>query len=127
MNFDPTRLTQLGDRRAQLQAELEALRGPLVDEIRRAHAAGMPQVEIVRLSHYTRDRVSIFTAGPGPRRRGRPPGSKNRPKAPAAAAASVDPAPPTASFESQEKSRPAAVTPARRRRRTAENDTGGIG
>lgn len=57
MDYDPSRLTKLGAKFQRLRAELEAVRPDLADEIRTAHEAGMPQVEIVRLTGYTRELV----------------------------------------------------------------------
>ncbi len=57
MTYDRTRLDQLGKKMQRLRAELEALRPDLADEIRTAHEAGLPQVEIVKATGYTRDQV----------------------------------------------------------------------
>jgi hypothetical protein len=57
MSYDPDRLRQLGKRHQRLRADLDALRPDLADEIRAAAKAGVPQVEIVKATGYTRDRI----------------------------------------------------------------------
>lgn len=57
MTYDPQRLHQLGRRLQKLRADLDAIRPEVAAEIRAAHEAGMPQVEIVRATGYTRDQV----------------------------------------------------------------------
>lgn len=57
VTHDLTELTKLGRRHRRLRDELEALRPQLVDEIRAAHTAGVPQVAIVEATGYTRDQV----------------------------------------------------------------------
>lgn len=66
--YDPTRLAQLGKRHQHLRAELEALRPELADEIRTATEAGLPQVEIAKLSGYNRDQIRQITLPPERRR-----------------------------------------------------------
>jgi hypothetical protein len=68
MTYDPARLIQLGKRHRKLRDDLEAVRPELADEIRTAHAAGMPQVEIVAASGYTRDQVRQICLPPDRRR-----------------------------------------------------------
>lgn len=57
MEYDPTRLQQLGRKFQRLRTDLDAIRPELVEEIRAAGAAGMPQVDIVKATGYTRDQV----------------------------------------------------------------------
>lgn len=57
MTYEPDRLAQLGKRHQRLRADLDTVRPELAEEIRAAAAAGVPQVEIVKLSGYTRDQV----------------------------------------------------------------------
>lgn len=71
MNYDRTRLDQLGKKHQRLRAELEALRPELADEIRTADQAGMAQVDIVKATGYTRDQVRQICLPPEKRRRGR--------------------------------------------------------
>jgi hypothetical protein len=73
--YDTTNLTQLGRKLQRLRAELDAVRSPLAEEIRAAHAGGVPQVEIVKATGYTRDAVRQICL-PSQRRRTR---SKKRP------------------------------------------------
>ncbi len=68
MDYDSTRLAQLGRRHQRLRADLEALRPGLADEIRLAAAAGVPQAEIAAMSGYTRDQVRQITLPPERRR-----------------------------------------------------------
>lgn len=68
MTYDTSRLTQLGKKHQRLRAELEALRPELAEEIQAAAAAGVPQVEIVRASGYTRDQVRQISLPPERRR-----------------------------------------------------------
>src|SRR5258705_7163387 len=68
MEYDLDRLNQLGRRHQRLRADLEALRPELADEIRAAHAAEVPQVEIARATGYTRDQVRQICLPPTKRR-----------------------------------------------------------
>jgi len=54
---DWDKLKQLGRKHQRLRADLDALRPELAEEIRAAVRAGIPQVEIVKITGYTRDRV----------------------------------------------------------------------
>lgn len=68
MAYDPTRLAQLGKRHQRLTEDLKTLRPELHDEIRAAHDAEVPQVEIVKLTGYTRDQVRQICLPPERRR-----------------------------------------------------------
>jgi hypothetical protein len=68
MDYDRTRLRQLGARHQRLRRDLEAIRPELAEEIRAAAAAGMPQVEIVNETGYTRDQVRQICLPPEKRR-----------------------------------------------------------
>lgn len=68
MDYDLDRLNQLGRRHQRLRADLEALRPELADEIRKAAAAGVAQVEIVKATGYTRDQVRQICLPPAERR-----------------------------------------------------------
>lgn len=68
MTYDPARLTQLGKRHIKLRDELRALVPELAAEIRAADAAGMPQVDIVAATGYTRDQVRQICLPPEKRR-----------------------------------------------------------
>lgn len=57
MDYDLTRLTQIGDERAQLLARLEELRPEAYAEITAADAAGVPQKTLAERAHYTREIV----------------------------------------------------------------------
>lgn len=50
-------LADLGQRMQAVRAEERALSGPLAEAIRRADQRGMPQVEIMRLTGYTRETI----------------------------------------------------------------------
>ena len=56
-------LRRLGRRHQRLRADLDALRPELTEQIRAAATAGVPQVEIVKATGYTRDRVRTIVAG----------------------------------------------------------------
>ncbi len=68
MDYDTTRLAQLGRRHQKLRDDLDALRPDLAEEIRAAHAAGMAQVDIVKATGYTRDQVRQICLPPDQRR-----------------------------------------------------------
>jgi hypothetical protein len=68
MEYDRSRLDQLGRRFQRLRAELESMRPELAEEIREAAAAGVAQVEIVRATGYTRDQIRQITLPPELRR-----------------------------------------------------------
>lgn len=68
MTYDPDRLQQLGRRHQRLRADLEALRPELAEAIRAAAEAGMPQVDIVKATGYTRDQVRQICLPPAARR-----------------------------------------------------------
>lgn len=55
--YDTTRLDQLGRKMARLREEEAEIQPQLAAEIFAAAEAGLPQVEIVRRSGYTRDAV----------------------------------------------------------------------
>lgn len=55
--YDPDRLDRLGERRAQLRAELAAISAQIEAEIARALRAGLVQAEIVRRLRMTRESV----------------------------------------------------------------------
>lgn len=67
--FHHDRLRQLGRRFQRLRRELDELRPELAEVIRAADAAGVPQVEIVKLTGYTRDQVRQIVLPPERRRR----------------------------------------------------------
>lgn len=69
MDYDLTRLRQLGKRHRRLRDELDALRPELAEAIRAAAAAGVPQVEIAEESGYRRDQVRQICLPPERRRR----------------------------------------------------------
>jgi len=71
MEYDRTRLDQLGRKHQRLRAELDAIRPQLAEEIRAATAADVPQVDIVKATGYTRDQVRQICLPPDRRRRGR--------------------------------------------------------
>ena len=66
--YDPTQLHDLGRRFRKLRAQLAYLRPELVAEIRAAADAGVPQVEIVQVTGYTRDQVRQICLPPERRR-----------------------------------------------------------
>lgn len=70
MEYDRTRLDQLGKRHQKLRADLEELRPRLADHIRGAHDAGMSQVDIAKATGYTRDQIRQICLPPERRRRG---------------------------------------------------------
>lgn len=57
MGYDTTRLAQLGKRMQRLRDDTEALRPDLHAEILAALAAGIRQVEVVKMTGYTRDAI----------------------------------------------------------------------
>lgn len=70
MDYDTTRLTQLGKKHQRLRTELETIRPELAEEIRAAAAGGVLQVEIAKMAGYTRDQVRQICL-PQERRRSR--------------------------------------------------------
>ena len=60
---DMERLRQLGRKHQRLRGDLDALRPELAGEIRAAAHDGVPQVEIVKATGYTRDRIRKIVAG----------------------------------------------------------------
>ena len=62
--YDMTRLNALGKRRQRLMEQLEALRIEIEPEIRAAAQAGVPQVDIVRATGYTRETVRVASMAP---------------------------------------------------------------
>lgn len=68
MDYDTTRLAQLGRKHQRLRTDLEDLRPQLADEIRAATEAGVSQAEIAKLSGYTRDQIRQITLPPDRRR-----------------------------------------------------------
>jgi hypothetical protein len=64
VDYDLTRLTQLGRRRKRLLDQLEELRKEITPEILAAHAADVEQKTIAELSHYTRDTVRQICLSP---------------------------------------------------------------
>jgi hypothetical protein len=71
MEYDRTRLDQLGKKHQRLRADLDAIRPELAKEIRAASAADVPQVDIVKATGYTRDQVRQICLPPNLRRRGK--------------------------------------------------------
>lgn len=49
-----TRLSDLGERRAAVRAELETLSADITVTVKRAHSAGIPKVEIAALARISR-------------------------------------------------------------------------
>lgn len=68
MTYDTARLLQLGRKHQRLRADLEELRPELAIEIQAAAAAGVPQVDIVKATGYTRDQVRQISLPPERRR-----------------------------------------------------------
>ena len=60
---DADQLRYLGRKHQRLRADIDAIRPQLADAIRAAAAAGVPQVEIVKATGYTRDRIRKIVAG----------------------------------------------------------------
>lgn len=56
-------LQQVGRKFQRLRTEAEALRPEVAERIRAAAQAGIPQVEIVRATGYTRDQVRKIVLG----------------------------------------------------------------
>jgi len=63
MTTPSKKLVAAAARRAKAVAELEAARLALADAIRADAEAGVPQVEIVRATGYTREQVRRIAAG----------------------------------------------------------------
>jgi len=63
MDYDTYELGFQARRVADLRAELAAARAELIQQIRGAAAAGVPQVEIMRITGYSRDQARILEAG----------------------------------------------------------------
>lgn len=63
MSYDQTRLAQMGRKFQALRSGVDAIRLELAAEIRAAAAAGVPQVEIVRATGYTRDQIRLIVQG----------------------------------------------------------------
>ncbi|MCG5464274.1 hypothetical protein MED01_002440 [Micromonospora sp. MED01] len=61
MDYDLSRLQQLGRKRKKLLDQLEELRPAITAEVLAAHDAGVKQATIVQASHYTRDWVRQLT------------------------------------------------------------------
>ncbi len=57
MTHDLSRLQALGRKRKKLLDQLEELRPAITAEVLAANAADVPQTDIVKASHYTRDWV----------------------------------------------------------------------
>lgn len=68
MTYDRTRLHDLGAEHRRLRARLRKLTPELHEEIRAAHAAEVPQIEIVDETGYTRDQVRQICLPPERRR-----------------------------------------------------------
>lgn len=63
MDYDTQYLYRMGRKFRDLRAGIDNLRAELAAEIRAASAAGVPQVEIVRLTGYTRDQIRLIVKG----------------------------------------------------------------
>lgn len=65
MDKDQTRarLDQLARRHAQLSADLQAVRDELLPEVRKAAGEGIQQVEIVRITGWTREHIRNIVSG----------------------------------------------------------------
>lgn len=70
MDHNPERLHQVGGEMKRLRARQKTIKPELDDLIRAADAAGMPQVDIVNETGYTRDQVRQICL-PAERRRSR--------------------------------------------------------
>jgi hypothetical protein len=57
MEHDPDRLRQLGGEAKRIRARLKAIKPELDELIRAAATAGVPQVDIVDETGYTRDQI----------------------------------------------------------------------
>lgn len=57
MAYDTAQLARLGKRHQQLRTEMEAVRPELTAEILAAVEAGVRQVDIVKMTGYTRDAI----------------------------------------------------------------------
>lgn len=57
--YDTTRLNTLGKQRIKLVQQERDLRPELEPEIRRAALAGVPQVDIMRMTGYSREMVRL--------------------------------------------------------------------
>lgn len=64
MTYDTTRLAKLGSLRQRHERAIKELRPELTQEIRAADEAGVDQIEIVRLTGYTRERVRTICLPP---------------------------------------------------------------
>lgn len=62
-DYDLTRLAELGKRYERERAAAERTRALLVPEILAAKAADVPQVDIVKASRLTRERIRQIVAG----------------------------------------------------------------
>lgn len=56
--YDPTKLDELGGRRAQLRADLQAVNAEITAEIPKALKAGVIQADIVRRTGMSREAVA---------------------------------------------------------------------
>jgi len=65
MDYDLREMEKLGAEHERLQAEIEEVRDRLHAEVLKAHAAGVRQVDIVKASRYTRDRIRIIVIKKG--------------------------------------------------------------
>jgi hypothetical protein len=57
MEYDTKRLASLGKRMQRLREDVDALRPQLAEEILSALDAGVRQVDIVKMTGYTRDAI----------------------------------------------------------------------
>lgn len=72
-DYDTSRLAELGERRRQVRAELKEIGEQIEREIASAHAAGVIQADLSRLSGMTRESVAQLCLPPEQRwKRGAP-------------------------------------------------------
>lgn len=63
MAYDTSRLADLGDRHQQTRAAYEQARDELLPEVHAALAAGVRQVDIVKMTGLTRERIRQIERG----------------------------------------------------------------
>lgn len=60
MTYDLREMEKLGAEHERLQAKVKDVRERLHAEVLKANAAGVRQIDIVKASRYTRDRVRVI-------------------------------------------------------------------
>ena len=63
MTYNLRKLEKMGAEYEQLTSRLKELRAALRAEVIAAHTAGVPQIQIVKASRYTREAVRTMTQG----------------------------------------------------------------